>query len=478
MKLVTDKLGLAKASSCSMSSNKHLQKQSIKTTSFFSTMQSTKSENTQSLYLTMEDLDQQSIRNFRLSSKFVAGLLTVNLLCMVLTFTFQRSLLVEESLPCKACNISLTYTLFFLTSAYLALTLRNLKIFTGPKDFKNVLFVRSKKSVVILFICISGLACLLGQTTSVLCHDVVFPVYILCMVVLMSQTLILLANFKIANEIRKDCEFSIAMESEESGSVSAKNAQGQPIRNQEKFEGSFCIYQSSTREKRKKWQKRRNARRTRRTVQDYKEFDGKSLRISNKKSQMVSNKDIFENEPKKEKVEIQNRRRRSRRHGPERHSIRGIRISFQPKTHSQDSISTQTSESPNQSQNSGLREFSPQKPKNAGADTSGQIKPPEKDTSIGKIQSPSKKNTHGFEFGSNSKILSKMSSQNGVELENESASESCDSIVDLEEFELGIDDQFHGTGRNGLSFYKTPTKRLDEQFRKVCISDKKIRANW
>lgn len=472
MKLVTDKLGLAKASSCSMSSNRHLRSQSAKTTSFFSTVQSTKSANSQTLYLTMEDLDQQSIRNFRLSSKFVAGLLSLNLLCMILAFSLQRSLLVHENLACKACNISLTYTLFFLTSAYLALTLRNLKVFSGPKDFKNVLFVRSKKSVVGLFVCISGLACVLGQSTSVLCQSVLFPVYTLCLLVLASQTLILFANFKIADEIRKDCEFSIAMESEESNSVSAKNSQSGAA-NQEKFEGSFCIYQSSKRGKRKRWKKRRNARRAQKKGDEYREFDGRSLKISNKKCGIISNQQIFGNEGKTgEATRISTGHRKPRRGRKDKHSIRGIRISFQPKTHSQDSISTQTSESPNLSRNSGLKEFSPHKSKATGEEAK-RGEPVEKNTSIELAQSEL---IQKFEFGPNSQILSKASSQKRAQILIEEGSESCDSIVDLEEFELEIDDEFKAD-RNGFSFYTTPTKRLDEQFRKVCISDKKLSGN-
>ena len=454
MKLVTEKLGFGKSSSTLTSSQRHLKSktESMKTTSFFSTIQSSKSSKSQTLYLTMEDLDQRSIRNFKLSSQFVSGLLGINLLYMMLAFTLQKSILIKENLACKACNISLTYLLFFLTAAYMALTVRNLKVFTGPKDFKKVLFVRSKKFVLGLFAGISGVACLLGQTTSVLCQNIRFPVYTVCLLVFASQTLILLANFKIANEIRKDCEFSIAMESEESGSVSA---QGNGSKT-EKFEGSFCIYRSSKRNRRNKWRGRRH--RAKNGGKSSKEGQSNPKEV-NKPS--LSNADIFENEkPKEEKKVIQVNSRRSRYSRKAKHPIRGIRISFGPKTHSQDSISTQTSDSPNQSQNSGLNEFDPEDPSK-------------------QFVSISEKNNQqirtSIELDIDNKIIKKI---NDEKFQDNISEESSDSIEDLGEFEVEIDNDFKEEGRNGTSFYTTPTKRLEEQFRRVWISDKKEDRRW
>ena len=465
MKLVTETLGLGKSLSASTSSRQHLKSktQSIKTTSFFSTVQSSKSSKSQTLYLTMEDLDQRSIRNFSLSSQFVAGLLGINLLYMMLTFTLQRSTLVKEDLACKACNISLTYLLFFLNAAYLALTVRNLKIFSGPKDFKNVLFVRSKKFVLGLFAGITGVTCLLGQTTSVLCENIRFPVYTLCMVVCVSQTLILLANFKIANEIRKDCEFSIAMESEESASVSGQGTGSKVGKNSEKFEGSFCIYRSSKRNRRKKWRGRRHHQKGRNN-KNYNEFDNKANNASNKNQGIISNADIFEND-KDEAKQVENKvtnvnSRRSRYSRKNKHPIRGIRISFGPKTHSQDSISTQTSESPNQSQNSGFNEFDQGNPS-----TKFESSPMKKKIQKNNI---AHKTSTSIEFEMNFKN----------KIKDNVSEESSDSIEDLEEFELEIDNDFKDEGRNGTSFYTTPTKRLEEQFRKVWISDKKEDRRW
>ena len=378
---------------------------------------------------------------------------------MMLAFTLQKSTLIKENLACKACNISLTYLLFFLTAAYMALTVRNLKVFSGPKDFKKVLFVRSRKFVLGVFAGIGGVSCLLGQSTSVLCQNIRFPVYTVCLLVFSSQVLILFANFKIANEIRKDCEFSIAMESEESGSVSAQGNAGK----REKFEGSFCIYRSSKRNRRNKWRGRRHQR--------AKNAGNPSKEEKSKKAPQnsISNADIFENEePVKEKKVTLVNSRRTRYSRKAKHPIRGIRISFGPKTHSQDSISTQTSESPNQSQNSGLNEFEPKDPSKQF-----DVSFPETDKKQGGSQI--EKIRTSIELALDNKIIKKI---NEDTFQDNVSEDSVDSFEDLEEFELEIDNDFKEEGRNGTSFYTTPTKRLEEQFRKVWISDKKQDRRW
>ena len=476
MKLVTDKFGLCKTSSTTASSNHHLNTQtnSVKTTSFFSTIHSSKSATSGALYLTMEDLDQQSIRNFRLSSQFVTCLLGLNLLYIMVSFLVQRHDLLNESITCKATNISLTYLLFFLTAAYMALTIRNLKIFSSPKDFKNIYVVRSKKSVFMLFIGMISINTVLAECTTFLCTNIQFPVYTLCMTVLVSHILILLANFKIANEIRKDCEFSIAMESEESESTSAANAHIK--KSTEKFEGSFCIYRSSKRDQRKKWRGRRRGKRGRRNMKGYKEYDGKSVKLSDQKPTIINDQDIFENTDQdnhREQAIVAYKTRKSRNRKSNKHNIRGIRISFGPKTHSQDSISTQTSESPNQSRNSGLNEFYPGK-------QSIKIIHKDKNVNVSIEKDIESKNTMGntkeFKFHENSKMLSDLNSQDMRKKED--SIRSSDSFEDLEEFELEIDDEFKPSDRNGFSFYATPTKRLDKEFRKVCNSASKQIGNW
>ena len=448
----------------------------MKTTSFFSTVESSKSSKSQSLYLTMEDLDQRSGRNFRLSSQFVSGLLGVDLLFMMLVFTFQRHTLARESLACKASNIALTYLIFFLCACYMSLTVRNLRVFAGVKDFKNVLLVRSKQFVVGAFALISGLTCLLGQTNTILCDEVRFPVFTTCLVVLFSQTLVLLANLRISNEIRKDCEFSIAMESEESGTVSAK---GEQPKYNEKFEGSFCIYQSSTRNRRGKWRGRRRRKRQAKNPPEYREWEGRSTRVSGKKPTLINNNDIFENDDPEEQVEkvIQLKPRRPKYLRRRRHEIRGIRISFGPKTHSQDSISTQTSNSPDHSRDSGLNEFD-LRPMEPPFDTSLEH------TATGSDPKPGHGNDAPLDSANQTNVYStdkKATPPDALEKDassNDCSSLSSDSFADLEEFNVEIDQNFKAEARGGFSFYKTPTKRLDEQFRKVCLSDKKQVSHW
>jgi hypothetical protein len=385
----------------------------------------------------------------------------------MITFSIEKSNFLGESLTCKVSNISITYLLFFLTAGYMALTVRNLKIFSGPKDFKNVFFVRSKKIVFFLFLVMSGITCLLGQSATMLCHNICFPVYTLCMTVMVSHVLILLANFKIANEIRKDCEFSIAMESEESESASANNNQN----NKEKFQGSFCIYRSSKRDKRKRWRGRRRRQKGRRTQNDEKESKGKSLH--KKKSMMVNENDIFEDENIKSSTNkvmvVKPRKQRYTRQA--KHSIRGIRISFGPKTHSQDSISTQTSESPNQSRNSGLNEFSS---KNESDHFNRSENEPNLNISIEDNFNKGKNFETKIDFHENSNLISNFENVNS----KENSVKSGDSIDDLEEFELEFDDEFKTTIKKGFSFYATPTKCLDKEFRNVCLSDKKEIENW
>jgi hypothetical protein len=266
------------------------------------------------------------------------------------------------------------------------------------------------------------------------------------------------------------------MESEESESTSTAN--GNIKKNTEKFEGSFCIYRSSKRDKRKRWRGRRRGQRGRRNANDYKEFDGKSVKLSNQKPQ-INNQDIFENGDedikKEKKIKVfQSRKPRNRKQN--RHNIRGIRISFGPKTHSQDSISTQTSESPNQSRNSGLNEFPMEKSK-----IEEQRKEKQVNTSIEneiKIHKNSMlTDTKEFKFQENSNMLSDLHSKDIVK-EKEESVQSCDSFEDLEEFELEIDDEFKCAQRSGYSFYATPTKRLDKEFRKVCNSASKKIGNW
>jgi hypothetical protein len=292
--------------------------------------------------------------------------------------------------------------------------------------------------------------------------------------------MILFGNLRIANEIRKDCEFSIAMESEESENVSAKGDQKTSKYN-EKFEGSFCIYQNPARNRRSKWRGRRVRRHQKK--QDHEAYDAKSTKISNKKTILINNKDIFENDDCEDGKVTFVKPRRSRYMKRRKHEIRGIRISFGPKTHSQESISTQTSESPNRSRDSGFgskdlpNTLETSLERKAQDDSSLEV--PVKSDALKKVYTDPSKNKM---FGSSEKDLKenirKLVPEFKVEDEGDNVSLSSDSFADLEEFQLEIDQEFKENERSGFSFYKTPTKRLDEQFMKVCLSDKKNMSQW
>ena len=424
--------------------------------SFFSNVNSY-SQNQEELYLTIDDLDQKSITSFKQASSLVSSLLVFNIAFILLAFTFERTNLMKESLSCRASQITITYLMFFGSVVYLSVTIRNLKVFSSPKDFQNLYLVGSRRQVLGIYQAMIALIFLEMQIGKETCQRISFSINTLGMFTLICQTCVLLINLKICNDVKKACELSVAMESDESET----NSKDPKVRyaQKEKMEGNFCIYENNTRARRNRRNNKRRRRgqdrgnqRTRQAGNIRKNTTttlmGQEARLASNKSKSNSNlnNQNFSNENYMES-NLEKARRAFQRKPNSKKEVRGIRISFQPKTHSIDSISTQASEE---------------------RDSSSSMK-------INTSNELNICNQSSNQFGDLT-VQKKTNFDEEVKNEfNDCFSNESDSIADIDEFQLEIDLDFDckEISNNGLSFYKTPTKRLDKQFRKMCLSANK-----
>ena len=240
-----------------------------KHTTFLSNIGSTADSD---MYLTMEDLDQKSVRDFRRVAHLVAALLFFDMLFLVLGFAVEGRHLLHETTTCKLGSLGLTYIVFFIDVGYLLATFNNLGQFGSPRDFRKLTLVSSRRQLLLVFQIVFAVCLLQMHLPNSVCTrtSLFFDSFALLTVFL--HSIVFYANFRQCEHAAKTCSFSEAVQSEIAESVAAsvshmddinKPQNGDLASAKEVFEGSFCLYPQPRAPKRRTKRSRRRRRRVR-----------------------------------------------------------------------------------------------------------------------------------------------------------------------------------------------------------------------
>lgn len=240
-----------------------------KHTTFLSNIGSTADSD---MYLTMEDLDQKSVRDFRRVAHLVAALLFFDMLFLILGFAIEGRHLLHETTTCKLGSLGLTYIVFFIDVGYLLATFNNLGQFGSPRDFRKLTLVSSRRQLLLVFQIVFAVCLLQMHLPNSVCTrtSLFFDSFALLTVFL--HSIVFYANFRQCEHAAKTCSFSEAVQSEIAESVAAsvchmddnnKTHNGDLASAKEVFEGSFCLYPPPRAPKRRTKRSRRRKRRVR-----------------------------------------------------------------------------------------------------------------------------------------------------------------------------------------------------------------------
>ena len=255
-----------------------------KSVSFFSKVDP-KSEKNGQMFLTLEDLDQKVVRDFGTRSRISLSLLAFNMMFIMLGFFFEKINFEGENVLCKVCSVSSVYSVFFLNCVLTAVALRNMKVFSSPKNFGSLWLVTSKTQIVVTYIIVFWVSLVQMQLPRQLCHNIQLYLDSLGLVTIFLHSLNVWVNMRMCCQLNETRDFSVALESEDSekasdcemaqskqyvGSLGKMGDQMLPQNLQRKnaakenAEGSFCLYQTNSRRQRRNMREKRKGRRRKR----------------------------------------------------------------------------------------------------------------------------------------------------------------------------------------------------------------------
>ena len=255
-----------------------------KSVSFFSKVDPKSAKNGQ-MFLTLEDLDQKVVRDFGTRSRISLSLLAFNMMFIMLGFFFEKINFQGENVLCKVCSLSSVYSVFFLNCVLTAVSLRNLKVFSSPKNFGSLWLVTSKTQIVGTYIIVFWVSLVQMQLPHHLCHNIQLYLDSLGLVTIFLHSLNVWVNMRLCCQLNETRDFSVALESEDSEKASdCEMAEGNQyigglgqMGNQilpqnlhrtnavkENAESSFCLYQTNSRRQRRNMREKRKGRRRKR----------------------------------------------------------------------------------------------------------------------------------------------------------------------------------------------------------------------
>lgn len=450
-------------------------------------------------YLTMGDLDQKSVRDFRRVANFVAALLFFDMLFLVLGFALEGRHLRTEGTACKLGSLGLTYIIFFINTAYLLVTFKNISEFSSPRDFRRLSLVGSRRQLLIVFQAVFAVCLLQMHVPNTLCKrtSLFFDSYALLTIFL--HSIVFYVNFRQCDQAGKTCSFSEAVQSEMAESVAASTHMTEFA----KAGNSFCIFEKSQAQKRRK--KRRMGRKRRfqkrapikvsqevfnedlpmesQKIEAHNSLENDNHLENNKISSNLNKSDrksgnvqISKNisdpqlsDPKEMTLKIENQQ-----------NLSGAESNRTPDSYrklSSHALKTEI-ESPNPTQN---------EPNSSKRDHFQKFSPSQIEEIISEIPDRRVKKTRARKNRKNRKRESQSSQGIRVsfnrghsftigeapanplkDLEMESDLEDC--ALELEDLCLSIDETFDMESVATGSVFETPTRRLEDEFRGMCMS--------
>ena len=454
-------------------------------------------------YLTMGDLDQKSVRDFRRVANFVAALLFFDMLFLVLGFALEGGHLRTESTACKLGSLGLTYLIFFINTAYLLVTFKNISEFSSPRDFRRLSLVGSRRQLLIVFQAVFAVCLLQMHIPNTLCQrtSLFFDSYALLTIFL--HSVVFYVNFRQCDQAAKTCSFSEAVQSEMAESVAASTHMTEFVNGG----NSFCFFDKHESQKQRKKRRMKMKRERKKRIQN---------RAPIKVSQDIYIEDLGQNPnkidnqpPSQDNNHKENDKNTSNLNKSDTESgnvqiskdltpTQNLNIKENPeKVENQQNLSGAES---NQTPDS-YRKLSCHAPKN---DTQSPVPSKFK-------QNPSKpENPHNFSTSQieaaiseiperrNKKIRARKTRKNrrresecsqGIrvsfnrgqsftigeapanplkDIEIESDQEDC--ALELEDLCLSIDETFDMESMTMGSVFETPTRRLEDEFRTMCMS--------